>query len=94
MYGGLRLLQANGNVNRAVREEVFHWKSCGLYFAPESWPFDVKDFLPTVFQHSIRELQASIFSTPFLSLQTLLSQGKSDEYIISFLGTEAVRKKE
>ena len=67
VYRGLRLLQVNGNVNRTVREEVFHWKSCGLYFAPESWPFNVKDFLPTVFQHSIRELQASIFSTPFSS---------------------------
>ena len=52
VYGGLRLLQVYGDVNRTAREAVFHWKSSGLYFAPESWPFHVKDFLPTVFQHS------------------------------------------
>ena len=36
VYGGLSILQVNRNVNRTVWEDVFHWKSCGLYFAPES----------------------------------------------------------
>ena len=53
MYGGFRLLQVYGDVNRTAWEEVFHWKSSSLHFAPESWPFHVKEFLPKVFQHSI-----------------------------------------
>ena len=53
VYGGLRLPQVYGDVNRTAWEEVFHWKSSSLHFAPESWPFHVKEFLPTVFQHSI-----------------------------------------
>ena len=53
VYGGVRLLQVYGDVNCTAREEVFHWKSSSLHFAPKSWPFHVKEFLPTVFQHSI-----------------------------------------
>ena len=52
VYGGLRLLQVYGDVNRTAWEEVFLWKSSSLHFALESWPFHVKEFLPTVFQHS------------------------------------------
>ena len=54
VYGGLRLLQVYGYVNRTVWEEVLHWKSSGLHLALESWPFHVKEFLPTVFKHSNR----------------------------------------
>ena len=49
VYGGLRLLQVYGDVNRTTREEIFHWKSSSLHFAPESWPFHVKIFSPQYF---------------------------------------------
>ena len=61
VYGGLRLLQVYGDVNRTAREEVFHWKSSGLHFAPESWLFHVKEFLTTVFQHSIGSTRHRFF---------------------------------
>ena len=61
VYGGLRLLQVYRDVNRTAREKVFHWKSSGLHYAPESWPFHVKEFLPTVFQHSIRSTRHRFF---------------------------------
>ena len=61
MYGGLHLFQVYGDVNRTAREEVFHWKSSGLHFAPESWPFHAKEFLPTVFQHSIGSTRHRFF---------------------------------
>ena len=61
VYGGLRLLQVYGDFIRTAREEVFHWKSSGLHFAPESWPFHVKEFLPTVFQHSIGSTRHRFF---------------------------------
>ena len=61
VYGGLRLLQVYGDVNRTTWDEVFHWKSSGLHFAPESWPFYVKEFLPTVFQHSIGSTRHHFF---------------------------------
>ena len=59
--GGLRLLQVYRDVNRTTLEVVFHWKSSGLHFAPESWPFHVKEFLPTVFPHSIGSTRHQFF---------------------------------
>ena len=62
VYGGLRLLQVNGNVNRTVREEVFHWKSCGLYFAPESWPINVRIFSPQYFNTALGSSMRMLFN--------------------------------
>ena len=61
VYRGLCLLQVYGDVNRTAREEAFHWKSSGLHFAPESWPFHVREFLPTVLQHSIGSTRHQFF---------------------------------
>ena len=49
VYGGLHLLQVYGDVNRTgISLEVFQSPFCFRELA-----FHVKDFLPTVFQHSI-----------------------------------------
>ena len=61
VYGGLRLLQVYKDINCTASEDIFHWKSSSLHFAPESWSFHVKEFLPTVIQRSIGSPRHRLF---------------------------------
>ena len=49
VYGELRLLQVNGNVNRTVREEVFHWKSSVSILLQRVGPSTLRIFSPQYF---------------------------------------------
>ena len=98
VYVGLRLLQVYGDVNRTAREEVFHWKTSSLHFAPESWPFHVKEFLPTVFQHSIGSTRHQFF-LPIGSLSqvnkhhfSLRNRGSEKERVAEEMTISEVRK--
>ena len=87
MYGGL--LQVYGNVNRTVREEVFI-QSLPVFTLLRELA------LPRVSPTSIGSTRHR-FSTCRFPFSTLLSHGKSDEYIIFFLrnrGSENERVEE